>query len=109
MAMQARRGLLALIPHDRPGLTSEDPLRDMEIPCHSDPEGWFPNSSDTDVKETARSMCRYRCPARLACLKAALDLQPPHSIWGGIYMTGHWYRDEAKIRRAIEYLEGGKA
>lgn len=109
MAMQARRGLLALIPHDRPGLTAEDPLRDMEIPCHADPEAWFPHSSDAQEKESVRSMCRYRCPARLACLRAALDLRPLHGVWGGIYMTGNQTRDEPKIRRAIAHLEGEKA
>lgn len=109
MAMQARRGLLALIPHNRPGLTAEDPLRDMEIPCQGDPEAWFPHSTDSEGKEAARSLCRYRCPARLACLKAAQDLRPLDGVWGGIYMTGNKARDEIKILRAIEHLEGGKA
>lgn len=51
------------------------------IPCREhDPELWFAERP-SDV-EFAKSLCG-RCPARAACLSAALDRQEPWGVWGG--------------------------
>jgi WhiB family transcriptional regulator, redox-sensing transcriptional regulator len=54
---------------------------DEELPCRvNDPELFFAESP-ADV-EYAKSLCTD-CPARLACLAAALERREPWGVWGG--------------------------
>src|SRR5689334_10452383 len=64
-------GLAALLPAASLG---------PDLPCAHDPELFFAESPD-DV-ETAKALCR-ECPARTACLAAALKRREPWGVWGG--------------------------
>ena len=50
------------------------------FPCSSDPELWF--AEDPTRLERAKTLCGG-CPARGACLTAALDRAEPWGVWGG--------------------------
>lgn len=51
------------------------------LPCHAaDPDLWFAEHP-ADL-ERAKSLCAS-CPARLACLAAALERAEPWGVWGG--------------------------
>lgn len=50
------------------------------FPCSSDPELWF--AEEPTRLERAKTLCGG-CPARRACLTAALDRAEPWGVWGG--------------------------
>ena len=57
-----------------------------DLPCTDDPELFFAESPD-DV-ERAKALCR-ECPARAACLAAALKRREPWGVWGGeLFLRG---------------------
>lgn len=57
-----------------------------DLPCTDDPELFFAESPD-DVQR-AKDLCR-ECPARSACLAAALKRQEPWGVWGGeLFLRG---------------------
>jgi WhiB family transcriptional regulator, redox-sensing transcriptional regulator len=57
-----------------------------DLPCTDDPELFFAESPD-DV-ERAKGLCR-ECPARAACLAAALKRREPWGVWGGeLFLRG---------------------
>ena len=60
--------------------------RGADLPCTDDPELFFAESPD-DV-ERAKALCR-ECPARAACLAAALKRREPWGVWGGeLFLRG---------------------
>ena len=52
-------------------------------PCKADPEAWFPEPHDLRAIRYAKALCAA-CPARAACLAAALARNEPAGIWGGL-------------------------
>lgn len=50
----------------------------------TDPELWFPSErgSSTTLVRDAKAICA-ECPARKACLEAALDRRERFGVWGG--------------------------
>ena len=67
-----------------PGLEPDsylDPLLGDDLPCHTgDPDLFF--AERPDDLEKAKALC-VDCPARAACLAAALDRAEPWGVWGG--------------------------
>ena len=58
-----------------------DPMLGDDLPCHTgDPDLFF--AERPDDLEKAKALCAD-CPARVACLAAALDRAEPWGVWGG--------------------------
>lgn len=58
-----------------------DPTLGDDLPCHTgDPDLFF--AERPQDLERAKALCAD-CPARLACLTAALDRAEPWGVWGG--------------------------
>ena len=57
------------------------------IPCREhDAELWFADTPDG--VEFAKALC-VTCPARVACLRGALDRREPWGVWGGeLFVAG---------------------
>jgi WhiB family transcriptional regulator, redox-sensing transcriptional regulator len=58
-----------------------DPILGDDLPCHKgDPDLFF--AERPDDLEKAKALCA-ECPARAACLAAALARSEPWGVWGG--------------------------
>ncbi|HUK70118.1 MAG TPA: WhiB family transcriptional regulator [Streptosporangiaceae bacterium] len=58
----------------------------LDLPCSEQPDLYFAESP-ADV-ESAKALCRD-CPARLACLKGAVERREPWGVWGGeLFLRG---------------------
>lgn len=58
-----------------------DPTLGNDLPCHKgDPDLFF--AERPDELEKAKALCAA-CPARAACLAAALTRAEPWGVWGG--------------------------
>ena len=58
-----------------------DPTLGEDLPCHTgDPDLFF--AERPDDLERAKALC-VDCPARVACLAAALTRAEPWGVWGG--------------------------
>ena len=61
--------------------SSVNPLLGQDLPCHvGDPDLFF--AERPDQLEQAKALC-LGCPARQACLAAALERSEPWGVWGG--------------------------
>ncbi len=66
---------------DQKSESSIDPLLGDDLPCHrGDPDIFF--AERPDDLEKAKALCTD-CPARVACLAAALERAEPWGVWGG--------------------------
>jgi WhiB family redox-sensing transcriptional regulator len=58
-----------------------DPILGEDLPCHAgNPDLFF--AERPDDLEKAKALCTA-CPARAACLAAALTRAEPWGVWGG--------------------------
>ena len=58
-----------------------DPILRDDLPCHTgDPDLFF--AERPGDLEKAKALCAD-CPARVACLAAALERAEPWGVWGG--------------------------
>jgi WhiB family transcriptional regulator, redox-sensing transcriptional regulator len=58
-----------------------DPILGEDLPCHTgDPDLFF--AERPDDLERAKALCAD-CPAKAACLAAALARAEPWGVWGG--------------------------
>jgi len=72
--------LISLLLRQEPDSLDDPILRD-DLPCHAgDPDLFF--AERPDDLEKAKALCAD-CPARVACLAAALERAEPWGVWGG--------------------------
>ncbi len=58
-----------------------DPILGEDLPCHTGDPDLFFAERPADL-EKAKALCAD-CPARIACLAAALSRAEPWGVWGG--------------------------
>jgi len=61
--------------------TSPAPAPRTVTPCRRDPDLFFSDAPE-DI-EAAKNICAG-CPARLSCLRDAMDQENYHGVWGGL-------------------------
>jgi hypothetical protein len=70
------------------------------LPCHLDPDRWFPTEYDRAATRRAAATCLEHCPALDACRLHAERVNPHHGVWGGESWRGGW--PQVKRRRSRE-------
>ena len=79
-----------------------EPWRHKAACAGLDPNDWFPEQTGySTVHRRAVDICRG-CEVQLACLRAAIENNEHHGIWGGLTVT---QRNALRInRRALKEL-----